>query len=189
MRRTDLDYARGIAILLILIGHSNGMFDLEVKLIYSFHVPLFFVISGMLSCYTGAADKKWVHIWRGWLKRLIVPSVLWEIILSVFYLVYKDIPLKQLLLNSLTLNFNLSVLWFIPCLILAEAIWIAFLKVGKKHRPIVACSIGTVFFLIASMLAPVLFLKRVFCCKCIPFPRLCPGESLGKEANRLHGAQ
>ena len=48
MRRNDIDYARGIAILLILIGHTIGMSNFETKLIYSFHVPLFFIISGML---------------------------------------------------------------------------------------------------------------------------------------------
>lgn len=162
MRRKDLDYARGIAILLILIGHSsNGMSEIEVKLIYSFHVPLFFVLSGMLLRYTKTADRSWLAIGSGWLKRMIIPSIIWELILSAFYLVIKDIPLKQLILNSITLHFNLSVLWFIPCLLLAETAWIAILKACKREATVYVCGISAAVFLAGSMIIPVLFLKRV----------------------------
>lgn len=39
MRRNDVDYARGIAIILI-IGHAIGMSEFVVKIIYSFYVPI-----------------------------------------------------------------------------------------------------------------------------------------------------
>ena len=156
-----MDYARGIAILLILIGHSNGMSNFETKLIYSFHVPLFFVISGMLMRYTNAADKPWKGILSGWLNRIIIPSVIWEIILSAFYFVIKDIPPKQLILNSVTLHFNLSVLWFIPCLLLAEAIWIVILKSRKQGYPAYIYGAIAIAFMVGAMIMPVLFLKRI----------------------------
>ena len=161
MRRNDLDYARGIAILLILIGHANGMSDLETKLIYSFHVPLFFVISGMLMRYTSVVDKPWKLIWSGWLKRIVIPSVIWETILSVFYFVIKDIPIKQLVVNSVTLNFNLSVLWFIPCLLLAEVVWIIILKMHKSGYPSYINVVIAAVFLVGAMFTPVLFIKRM----------------------------
>lgn len=44
-RRFDFDYVRAIAMLLIVIGHAEMSDDLTT-IIYSFHVPLFYFISG-----------------------------------------------------------------------------------------------------------------------------------------------
>lgn len=62
MRRSDFDYARGIAMILIIIGHAIGMSEFVVQIIYSFHVPLFFIISGMLMYYTNTVQKPWGYI-------------------------------------------------------------------------------------------------------------------------------
>ena len=42
-----IDQAKGIGILLVVIGHMNIPQDLS-KIIFSFHMPLFFFISGYL---------------------------------------------------------------------------------------------------------------------------------------------
>ncbi|MFZ2991061.1 acyltransferase family protein [Ideonella sp.] len=46
-RRPDLDAARGIGMLLVIIGHATPPATLQTW-IYGFHMPLFFVISGLL---------------------------------------------------------------------------------------------------------------------------------------------
>lgn len=46
-RRADLDAAKGIGMLLVIVGHSTPPEALQVW-IYGFHMPLFFVISGLL---------------------------------------------------------------------------------------------------------------------------------------------
>lgn len=56
IRLTYIDIARGIAILLVVIGHLNQFYrnNLDISnpkmlsFIYTFHMPLFFIISGML---------------------------------------------------------------------------------------------------------------------------------------------
>ena len=53
----EINYIKGIAILLVFIGHAATPSFLErpyfyefiVQLIYSFHMPLFFLVSGFLS--------------------------------------------------------------------------------------------------------------------------------------------
>ena len=53
----EINYIKGIAILLVFIGHAATSSFLErpyfyefiVQLIYSFHMPLFFLVSGFLS--------------------------------------------------------------------------------------------------------------------------------------------
>lgn len=52
-REIWIDIVRGGAILLVVIGHSNCP-ELLYNLIYSFHMPLFFIISGYLYNY-----EKW----------------------------------------------------------------------------------------------------------------------------------
>ena len=42
-----IDVAKGIGIILVVIGHTN-LPTLVMNLIYAFHVPLFFVLSGMV---------------------------------------------------------------------------------------------------------------------------------------------
>lgn len=53
----EIDYIKGIAILLVFIGHAATpsflqrpySYELIVQFIYSFHMPLFFIVSGFLS--------------------------------------------------------------------------------------------------------------------------------------------
>ena len=47
-RNIALDIAKGIGILLVIVGHTAGMKHICQELIYSFHMPLFFIIAGYL---------------------------------------------------------------------------------------------------------------------------------------------
>ena len=59
-RLNYLDYAKGIGILLVVLGH---IYNNNTKLwIYSFHMPLFFIISGYLLEYNKTYDKKFITI-------------------------------------------------------------------------------------------------------------------------------
>ena len=47
-RDHTIDIAKGLGEILVCIGHSKFSNKYEIKLIYQFHMPLFFVLSGML---------------------------------------------------------------------------------------------------------------------------------------------
>lgn len=141
MRRYDLDQSRAIAILLILIGHSDGIPPLVDRIIYSFHVPLFFILSGILLCYKRIENRSWYQIIHSRIHRLIIPSFFWECILSIFYYFIKGIPATQLIQNTLQLSFNLSVLWFVRCLLIAEFFCILLLKTSH-HLPVLLLGMG-----------------------------------------------
>ena len=43
-----IDIAKGLGEILVCIGHSNFSTKYEIKSIYQFHMPLFFILSGMV---------------------------------------------------------------------------------------------------------------------------------------------
>lgn len=72
-KRIDwIDCARGIAILLVIVGH--GVDGFSRALIFSFHMPLFFILSGRT--FRPSADgKQWIGNMRRAAGRLLVPAV------------------------------------------------------------------------------------------------------------------
>ena len=44
-----IDIARGIVIVLMVLGHSYSQSNVIVHWLYSFHMPFFFIVSGHLS--------------------------------------------------------------------------------------------------------------------------------------------
>lgn len=44
-----IDFAKTIGLLLMILGHGNMVNDEFRCYIYSFHMPLFFIISGLLT--------------------------------------------------------------------------------------------------------------------------------------------
>jgi fucose 4-O-acetylase-like acetyltransferase len=59
-RLTEIDRAKGLAILLVVVGHlvagdppkGNAWFEQLVTIIYSFHMPFFMYLSGFVMLYT-----------------------------------------------------------------------------------------------------------------------------------------
>lgn len=86
-RRDWVDAARGVAIVLVVIGHvvvglyqrgivSEALFAAVYQRIYAFHMPVFFAISGMFVTATLARATVPAFL-RSRLKRLFWPMVLW----------------------------------------------------------------------------------------------------------------
>jgi len=68
-RKLFLDVTRGIGILLVLLGHNNPPF---IYMIYGFHMPLFFIISGYLYKDSETTKPIWDEI-RKILTRYLLP--------------------------------------------------------------------------------------------------------------------
>ena len=57
-----LDAAKGAGIILVVLGHIWETESPATILIYSFHVPLFFLISGILMAHTQIEKRAWREI-------------------------------------------------------------------------------------------------------------------------------
>ena len=79
-RNTEMDIAKGIGIMLMVIGHIGVRYS---SLIYLFHMPLFFIISGYF--YNSYYDKRPIEFLKRKLKTLYIPYIKINIIFCVLH--------------------------------------------------------------------------------------------------------
>lgn len=161
-----IDIARGIAIILVVIGHgiseySTGFTTLE-NIIYSFHMPLFFVISGLVfrikdgDIFTAFAKKR--------ARGLMLPYLLFAALIFASHLAEKlvfhtdsrffaELKTPAGIANTLLLTTKsvFSNLWFLPCMLAAQLILFALLKYGKsKWLTAVLCTAPALIIIFLS---------------------------------------
>ena len=75
-RNQELDVAKGLGILLVVIGHGYSHTTNIELLIYGFHMPFFFIISGIIY---GQKQVQFEFNLRKKIKTLIIPYLFFEI--------------------------------------------------------------------------------------------------------------
>lgn len=138
-RVAELDIAKGVAIFLVVLGHTQ-IPTWTKDIFYPFHLPLFFLVSGYL------LNTK-ANIWsftKGRIYRLIIPYV------SVSLLFYLLWIMKQQVEKDVSVTWSESLtgiaygtgetlivnapLWFLACLFVTEILFLFVIKlIGKKH--------------------------------------------------------
>lgn len=98
-RNTSISICKGLAIILMVMGHTEGP-HLLVNFIYLFHMPLFFITAGYFFGKRHAA-KPWEFCVKRF-KGLYVPFVKW----SVFFLIIHNLLFKVGILNEMYGNWN-----------------------------------------------------------------------------------
>ena len=79
-----LDLARVLTMFLVVWGHFyNGDNIVPHHYIFSFHMPLFFLVSGMLHKYVGHV------LWVKYMKTLLLPVLFFNIICGIFLAIVK----------------------------------------------------------------------------------------------------
>jgi fucose 4-O-acetylase-like acetyltransferase len=81
-----IDEAKGIAILLVIIGHTISKYtygSLIRGIIFSFHMPLFFILSGMT--YKGSLSlPQFKTATKKSIRKLLIPALLIFLILTIY---------------------------------------------------------------------------------------------------------
>lgn len=133
-----IDISKGIGIILVLIGHVSQNQYIN-SFIYSFHMPLFFIISGYLY------NDKPKYI-RKKIKSILIPYLFLAII-SFIYWYFIERYLREQDIKPLNAFFNIWLakggdtnyvfnvaLWFLPCLFVTELIFHFLIKRIKNTR-------------------------------------------------------
>ena len=169
-----IDIAKGIGIILVVIGHISQIEVLN-DIIYSFHMPLFFIISGYLY-------KRKENFTKGKFKKILIPYLAFSIISFIYWVFIErkirgqDISPVKMCANIFLARggddnyiFNV-VLWFLPCLFMTENIFYMLESKlnGKTLGLIVLISsfVGYIYTKITSVRLPfcldIVFLAIVF---------------------------
>lgn len=110
-----IDIAKGIAIILMVLGHK-GIPQWLSNFIWSFHMPLFFICFGIVANFTRNSLAEFT-LRR--LKTLIFPFIIYSIIVYGLYQFTRE-PIS--LHHLLTSGWGGYALWFIPVLFVSS-IW------------------------------------------------------------------
>ena len=154
-----LDMAKGIGIILVVIGHSTYAGESLLTWIASFHMPLFFIISGMLLRHTGEEEKKMSIIMKKKLKSIMLPylsfSVIYLLMDAAMLMLHAGsktfIDFFYSMIATFTL-YGISTLWFLPALLIGE---IFFLYIRKHCNHMGTIIIGLVLAAIVGITHPI----------------------------------
>ncbi|MBQ7886534.1 MAG: acyltransferase family protein [Clostridia bacterium] len=120
-RKPWMDCVRGIAIVLVVLGHMNQAQSALNTWIYSFHMPVFFVLSGMLIAMRDPdAEKPLGRVLLARARQLLYPYLTFSALVVIYYLLRSkpDYALKVLGYTVVLEGYN--ALWFLPALLMAE---------------------------------------------------------------------
>ena len=150
-----IDYSKALGILFVVFGHVYCGSNIVTNWIYSFHMPLFFIISGMLLNNKNSILTLKELILRKF-KSIIIPYLIFSI-LNCFGYYFIDkfsfITLKSGILQSVTL-FGIGALWFLPALFIAETIFITFKTISnnkKMYKIIYILFLLLIFYIIGNL--------------------------------------
>lgn len=166
-RLSWIDVAKGIGIILVIYGHAlNGQSFRYV--IYSFHMPLFFLLSGLVfrhidhEKFSSFVKKDFTNIILPYLFFASATMIVWlltmdpkdrtqyEILKQLFGIVYGNG-------NGGFLTFNVA-LWFLPCLFITKIIFWWITTFEKKVIILSALFIASIVGFVGSIYYPKLYL-------------------------------
>lgn len=142
-----IDFAKGIGIILVVIGHMIPSWYGVGLWIYSFHMPLFFLISGVLHYkkYSDTVNYNLSDVAISKAKSLLYPYAVFSLLYIIIFSLYKGFSV-ELFISTITLD-GKSAFWFLPGLFIAEIVFFAVKKILKKWWSI---SIFYIIVLIAT---------------------------------------
>ena len=118
-----LDIAKGIGIILVVWAHARGPLQ---SYIYQFHMPFFFIISGLL--YSEKSSFK-EYLWKK-TKGLYIPFVFWNLLFYLTKTIIRGSSAKVILKNAglivLTLSKDgefLGAPWFLASLFIISVLY------------------------------------------------------------------
>lgn len=129
-RLSWIDVVRGIGIFFVVYGHIYIGGEIN-RWIYSFHMPLFFILSGYLWNKSGNNEIKFSSFLIKRIKTLLVPFVIFRLLLIVYWLI----------IESHFRLLDLGPIWFLITLFVAEIMLYGILKNNREKisKNIIVC--------------------------------------------------
>lgn len=148
-----IDIAKGFSIMLMVFGHSYSSYENTPIMVwvYSFHMPLFFITTGVLYGLKSQKEKlSFDFIKKS--KSLLLPFFLWNTLYQLFISVLAIIggaPAKVTLIDHLSAVVQLggSAMWFLPAMFISSLIFL--ISANNKYANITIILITALIGLLA----------------------------------------
>lgn len=169
-----IDIIKGIGILLIVLGHAYTNYPHIITAVYSFHIPLFFIISGVLFERNKAWNRRWfIHK----VRTILIPYVVWGAIFQMFLLVlnlFGGNAIKGQFHDRVCIYIELAsgAMWFLPVMFSANLV---FAFMCWKKSKIICIFVGISFFIVAVFLPKSYPLVETFIRAGVGYLFLCIG--------------
>lgn len=144
-----IDMAKGIGILLVMIGHLHLPY--VTAWIYTFHIPLFFILSG---CVFRSFEINFKSFLIKKIKSIVVPYFCLGIFLPIFFSIQsyfidkeRDVSVYIGYFVDFVLQKRWYTIWFIACLFIVELLFFFIVKICNNNMlpiVIVSCVLGAV---------------------------------------------
>lgn len=157
-RINEIDISKGIGILLVIIGHSLPEMSETREWIYSFHMPLFFLLTGLVINLPEKWDTK-AQIAKE--RTLITNYMVWSCVYWVFDFAIRYFIMQKTSLISLLCRgyqticlYGINVLWFISTLIIGKLMtkWICSRVKNQRLQILIFISLYALSSIIATVL-------------------------------------
>ncbi len=152
-RVDEIDVAKGIGILLVILGHIVPENTYLRTIIYSFHMPLFFFLSGLVAKKQYSFNQNKTERKKGFIKsnsKLIACYLLYSFVFILFDIIFRvslNRSWKWDIIDTVTL-FGINVLWFITAIIIAKNLGSVIInRINKKGSLLV---ISLLLFLLVN---------------------------------------
>ncbi|MFR5057632.1 acyltransferase family protein [Faecalimonas umbilicata] len=150
-----LDYAKGLLIIFVVLGHVMPENALMHSWIYSWHMPAFFVLNGILLSYTQYVKKTvWGVVLQG-IKKLMISYYVYGCFLMIarWWGSGFDIANLKWQLVDMFYLWGIGATWFLPCLFLAQLFYrmikkISFARTFQNHK----INLGIMFLIALSIM-------------------------------------
>lgn len=140
-----IDMAKGIGIILVIIGHISLRPEWLNVFLCSFHMPLFFFLSGIT--YNGEKHKQFKLLFIKKTQQLLIPYLifavvlwLWDVACNVFRVFGRSGNINDcfksflgIFLQIRTTDYSIGV-WFIPCIFVTFILLFLITKLSKNRK-------------------------------------------------------
>lgn len=184
-RVDEIDIIKGIGILLVIAGHLPLPY-IMLRIIYSFHLPLFIIASGMVF-NVKKVNKNVTHLLKIYIIAACLNTLIYGLLnkISLHDMIYLMLNLLLGGVSSIGTIKIANALWFLPCLTCIEILYWIIVKKFSKLREEVGVSILVVLIgLLVGKLRDKYIMFWSIDIACILLPFFVFGVSIGKDIFR-----
>ncbi len=173
LRIQYLDAARGVGILLVVLGHIVSMDTFLVRWIYGFHIPLFFILSGILAGSRPQSSRNLRAFVCKKAGSLLYPYLTFSILSLIFLRFSSSLDKFGANIPTALSGIGIGTLWFLPALFLAEIVF----YIVHRQKPAARAVLALLILVFSTW-----FSGRFYFA--VPDPDLLTGWSVVNVVNR-----